>query len=297
MQRVPIYVVSLARAERRRTRIKRHLDRLNLKYEIIDAVDGSTLSEEYVASLMPPDLRYAPGVVGCYLSHLEIYRRFLATDAPCALILEDDATLNRATLALLSSDFTDAPFDYCFLDSGDRSMERRQVVCYNLDRSISVCPGVKAHEISDGPECTYAYLIRREGAQKRLAAAFPIKAPIDMYAHLPYTPAFYSLVSPKGASPSVDYLVSFTSRRDQSQALPLMMRLRSTPLFYRFRDLVTLRTLRKTRESKAKLQSLTATRGGRWRVMPTGLNMVVDSDEIVLDAQVESLTRLSSRQS
>jgi GR25 family glycosyltransferase involved in LPS biosynthesis len=35
------------------------------------------------------------GAVGCYLSHLEIYKRFDASNKPYALIIEDDASFNK----------------------------------------------------------------------------------------------------------------------------------------------------------------------------------------------------------
>lgn len=36
-----------------------------------------------------------PGELGCYLSHIEVMRRLLASDASCALVLEDDVLVTE----------------------------------------------------------------------------------------------------------------------------------------------------------------------------------------------------------
>lgn len=45
--------------------------------------------------------RWAPRELGCYLSHIQCLRHFLSTDAPYALILEDDVKIDDRILDIL----------------------------------------------------------------------------------------------------------------------------------------------------------------------------------------------------
>lgn len=108
---VPIFVISLASATLRRTRIRAHLDALGLKYDIVDATDGRLLTEDERRHLAPDATAMSPGAIGCYASHLEAYRRIVDRALPLGLILEDDARLNPAVVPLLKAGFTAAPLD------------------------------------------------------------------------------------------------------------------------------------------------------------------------------------------
>jgi glycosyl transferase, family 25 len=80
----------------RRLRIERQLTNCALAAERTSAIEGTEV---------PTDLRnfffhkgtmcarLTSGEVGCYASHLSIYRRIVELELPCALVLEDDALL------------------------------------------------------------------------------------------------------------------------------------------------------------------------------------------------------------
>lgn len=97
-----IFVINLARSKERRACIERQLKKLNLEYEIFEAVDGSALSYAQVLR-NTKTLNYAvsSGEIGCSLSHINIYRKMVAEDIPQALILEDDALLSSQTVTAL----------------------------------------------------------------------------------------------------------------------------------------------------------------------------------------------------
>lgn len=107
MDRLSTWVINLDRAPERLARIDAQLRRLGLPYARMAAVDARALTPQQRAVLdeagyhrrhgMTPVL----GELGCYLSHVEVLRMFLAGAADFALILEDDVLLHDSLPAVL----------------------------------------------------------------------------------------------------------------------------------------------------------------------------------------------------
>lgn len=107
MDRLQTWVINLDRATDRLARISAQLQRLQLPFVRLPAVDARTLSPEQRSLLdeagycrkhgMTPVL----GELGCYLSHVEVMRRFLASTAEFGLVLEDDVMLHDSLPAVL----------------------------------------------------------------------------------------------------------------------------------------------------------------------------------------------------
>jgi len=101
------WVINLDRAPDRLARIRAQLDHLALPFTRWPAVDAQVLRPEQRAALddaayqqkhgMTPVL----GELGCYLSHVEVMRAFLASSATHALVLEDDVLLHSSLPAVL----------------------------------------------------------------------------------------------------------------------------------------------------------------------------------------------------
>ncbi|RKT99075.1 LPS biosynthesis glycosyltransferase [Burkholderia sp. Nafp2/4-1b] len=97
------YLVSLSRDADRRVAIGRQFPDTSASFEWIEAIDGRTLSARRYFSLCAPAFRerkilLSPSEIGCALSHMEAYGRFLASDARVALFLEDDVEGTDADL-------------------------------------------------------------------------------------------------------------------------------------------------------------------------------------------------------
>ncbi len=190
-QKIPVFIVSLNSAKERRVSIGSHLASLEVEYEFVDAVRGSALSAEYKTEVNP-DRNMLQSALGCYLSHMSVYDRIIENGIPVALILEDDTILHYSVKAILDNDLSFLDFDYCFLgcdDCGDDGY-----VYYDSGGAINLTRIHKVYPLSSGPYCLNAYLITLEGAKKRRACAFPVKAPIDHYNFLPYRPKFIATV-------------------------------------------------------------------------------------------------------
>lgn len=87
-----IFVISLKSSSERRALITKNLNELGLEFEILDAIDGRSLTEsEIVLSTRALNYAVERGEIGCSLSHLSVYARMIAMDISDALVLEDDA--------------------------------------------------------------------------------------------------------------------------------------------------------------------------------------------------------------
>ena len=100
-------MINLDRAPERLARISAQLQRLQLPYTRLAAVDARALTPAQQAELDAPAFRRKHGMtpvageLGCYLSHLDVMRSFLASDAEFALVLEDDVLLQDSLPAVL----------------------------------------------------------------------------------------------------------------------------------------------------------------------------------------------------
>ncbi len=100
-------MINLDRAPERLARISAQLQRLQLPYTRLAAVDARALTPAQKALLDEPAFQRkhgmtpVPGELGCYLSHVAVMRAFLASQAEFALVLEDDVLLQASLPAVL----------------------------------------------------------------------------------------------------------------------------------------------------------------------------------------------------
>lgn len=96
---LPVFVINLDRRPDRMRSITANLDRLGLKAHRIPAVDARTVTDEELNERVSLDgffraIEFDRGAGACVLSHLRALDTFQSSsDAPAALILEDDAEL------------------------------------------------------------------------------------------------------------------------------------------------------------------------------------------------------------
>lgn len=272
-QKIPVFVISLARAPERRATISQHLTGLGIEYRMIDAVDGKAMEASKIAEIVAPGKQMHPGAVGCYLSHIKVYEIIRDEDIEVALVLEDDARLNPRVKNLLVNGCNYLDWDYCFLDCDDHN--DLGPVFYDADSGKTLGSGFIAYSLSSGPQTLHAYLITRSAAMNRLAHAFPLERPIDLYDQLPYPIHFCSLISPKAAWVSEYSLDSFTSVKSGSRDDLSLLYFRRWPIFYRFRDLVRLKDLKRNHLIKQLQAEGKLAVGPRWRALPSGREVLI----------------------
>lgn len=107
--RLQTWVINLDRAPQRWTRVTGQLQALGLPFERLSAVDARELSPAQRAALDDAEYQRRHGMtpvlgeLGCYLSHVAVMERFLASQAEFALVLEDDVMLRPSLPAVLQA--------------------------------------------------------------------------------------------------------------------------------------------------------------------------------------------------
>lgn len=176
----PVWVVSLSRATDRREYVVRAFDDVGIRVELLDAVDGRSLTAEQRAayghrqSLYTVGRGLSTGEVAIVHSHLAAYRRMLDEHLPAVIVAEDDAEPSPdfpdvlAAVDALPTDWDVVTMHSMFSWSNpvpidDRTLAGRYRVC-------------RYRRVSEGAQC---YMISARAAQRMLDVALPIRLPID----------------------------------------------------------------------------------------------------------------------
>jgi len=178
MDSVLTLVINLERSKDRLRRIGAALDLQGIGWERLAAVDGRALDQATVDSSLDVE-RYCrqhgmtplPGELGCYLSHLEAFKRLMDSPFQFGLILEDDV-MPQPALAEIVRTLTGMP-------------ERWDMVKLSAVHSGTPIPtqplGGPHHLAVMLSRCTgsSAYLVNRRAAKAYLAGLLPMSLPYD----------------------------------------------------------------------------------------------------------------------
>jgi glycosyl transferase, family 25 len=171
------WVINLDRAPERLARITEQLQRLQLPFTRLAAVDARAMTADEQALLDTPNYCRKHGMtpllgeLGCYLSHVRLMQQFLHSQAEFALVLEDDVMLhNSLPVALNGLLAHPARWDMVKL-SGVHSGTPVRVLTiapgHDLAVMLSRCTG------------SSAYLINRRAAQAYVDGLLPMSLPYD----------------------------------------------------------------------------------------------------------------------
>ena len=149
----PVYVINLDGQPERWDVMEESLKYWGVEnYTRISAYDGREDDLGDIIKGRYPD-QMSSGEVGCTTSHLKAIKEFLKTDAPCALILEDDCDISTASYwPFIWKDFySKIPYDY-------------DVIQLAVINPMSVYLQLHRRFVNDFS--TAAYMITRHHAQK-----------------------------------------------------------------------------------------------------------------------------------
>lgn len=164
-----------------------------LSFTRIQAVEGKTLSKDYLQSLLPPlysgmkvDFlgQLIDTEVGCFLSHKKCWQALLDSTEQWALIMEDDIELSSDAMSYMS--------DESWIPDGV-SIVQLHVFC-NYPKILShktVKPLESGRKLirqyRPAPMGCLAYLINREAATLAIDLSKKIPAPVDDFLFQPYS--------------------------------------------------------------------------------------------------------------
>lgn len=186
LQGVPSYLINLDGSDERLAAAQAHLGAAGLAFERVPAFDGRTLQidqfPDYDAAAayayMGRPLR--GGEIGCYLSHLDCARRFLATGQPIGLVMEDDIRLMPAAVQILPQVvdwLRTRPDDWDMVNLGPAKHKMFTPV-QGFDAGGQTFAMTRAHYF---PMSATGILWSRRGAETFVAGHRRIFAPLDNY--------------------------------------------------------------------------------------------------------------------
>jgi glycosyl transferase, family 25 len=180
MDGLQTWVINLDRAPERLARITAQLQRLQLPFTRLAAVDAKAFTPAQAALLdeaayrRKHGMRPVPGELGCYLSHVAVLRAFLASSAQAALVLEDDVQLHDTLPAVLRG---------LLAQAGRWDMVKLSAVHSGTPQPyLEVAPGHQLAVMLSRCTAASAYLVNLRAAQAYLDGAhglLPMELPFD----------------------------------------------------------------------------------------------------------------------
>ncbi len=251
----PVFVINMAGNTTRMARAAYELERLDIPFTRFEAVDGRALSPDELARVYDPaaNIRRArhPMIgpeIGCYLSHVALWEKIAASDAPGGVILEDDFAA--------ADDLADV-LEAIALDSGDWEIAKLFSARVG-QKLLAPRPLVQGRDIAvpyKVPNTTLGYAIRRDAAARLHTCALPVSRPIDEdHKHFWDLNLRVALVAPSPLAFSEESndsgSITATRRRAKSRHAGGPIRHALHSLRYRARYLINLhwhRMIRRTR--------------------------------------------------
>jgi glycosyl transferase family 25 len=183
---IPVYVINLRRSAARRETISKLLDHLGVPFQVIEAVDGYSLSKEEIAGKVTLTWNYCthirnllPGEIGCTLSHFGIYERMVRENIEAVCILEDDAVADEDFRSLYSEGFLhDSGWDILFIGHHSICSKGPTAVIKRLQCGKS---GLYIAQPVEIPVGSYGYVINKRAAEEILRHGYPVRKPLDFY--------------------------------------------------------------------------------------------------------------------
>jgi glycosyl transferase family 25 len=175
------YIINLDRSKDRYEYVKPTISALNFPTERISAVDGKKLTYDEISRVLDKKAYQnfigsnpRKGTIGCSLSHINTWQKFLDSNYEFALIFEDDVSFEPDKLRAAIEDL----IQYKHL----WDLTLFEIVHKGTPLTIKKLPsGPKMVIYLSNVSHAGAYLINRAAASKMLAKALPIQMPIDHY--------------------------------------------------------------------------------------------------------------------
>ncbi len=166
------YIINLLTRPDRKDFMGSQMEKGDLDYEFIKAVDGKMLSDQEIdtVTLNFSASHLTKGEVACALSHLSIYQKMIDNNIDIALVLEDDVyvpdNIDSVLQKILSIEQNNKPNIYLLSD----------VEAY-IENS-SLYEGIYRIESASKAHC---YVINKTAAKKMLKKLIPIRYEADMW--------------------------------------------------------------------------------------------------------------------
>lgn len=186
IQKIPVFCINLDRRPERYDLFRKQRGVAELNIERVSAIDGAAINpvkSPYISNQTKINILHKTrrahgeidtiGAIGCSLSHYSVWKKFLETDAPYCLVLEDDAQIRVGLAELVKKASTSlGSFDVWLLS-------------YKLyDKTLLPVGPSTGTNVWKSPVNfwgTSAYIVSRLGAKRLMEDFFPIECHLDKY--------------------------------------------------------------------------------------------------------------------
>ena len=178
------YIINLEKDKDKYNDSINNLNRINIKPERFDAIYINESNNDYIKNITYPSVQYnikhgrnnhnnigTNGAIGCYLSHIKLWKMLLQSNEDMFLIFEDDVNVNSSKddINNFLNNMNNYDWDFIFLGYMKPFSNNDTRVTTNV---------YKINSINFG---THSYIINKKGATKLLKYAIPIVDQIDSY--------------------------------------------------------------------------------------------------------------------
>lgn len=179
------YVLSLPEAYVRREKLKKQFDSLGLSFEILEA---KRFSREDVIKLISEKgedfFKIGVGSVGCYLSHIEAWKKISGSACRGGFIFEDDVVFSKSAYEFcVNDDWIPEGVDVCQLSYWP-SVKHPKGRVFRVRKKMKINnPNYELINIySPCPWGMQGYWISREGAKKAISMFdYCFEDPVDFF--------------------------------------------------------------------------------------------------------------------
>ena len=176
----PLFVINLAADRQRMQNAEAQLHKQGLTFARIEAVDGRALSTAQIARVYDKRANarrggepLVPAKIGCWLSHLEAWKRIAKGKAQGGIVLEDDFHAHPDFAQVVALVCHDAARDWDMVRLFSLKPKRRSIASRPLGAAHAL---VKPYKI---PACVTGYAITQAAAAQLAARALPLSIPLD----------------------------------------------------------------------------------------------------------------------
>lgn len=166
---LPTFVINLDRDAEKLAAVSARLAQQGLAFERVPATDGRAMAPAARSAACTPACAALcpPGAVGCFLSHMRVWRAVVERGLPAALVLEDDVAFRPGGVDLIGRALAEAPAGWhvvlagCFTCQGELLVERLVGLAVGAGQAADVSEHLRVPSQTFGSQ---AYVVSAAGA-------------------------------------------------------------------------------------------------------------------------------------
>lgn len=188
LQDIPVFIINLPQSTDRKIFMRAQCENVGISPIFIDAVYGKDLSKSDIEKYCDQDTakklfgrELLLGEIGCALSHKKIYQKIVDEKIPYAIILEDDAVLEKEVSVVIKKiTVSSLLWDLILLGhyKSNKAGLKSPISLWDKHRITS---SFILGRLADFGYGAHGYMITLECAKKLLAELDKIHKPIDLY--------------------------------------------------------------------------------------------------------------------